>query len=64
MGSMMVVSHKRVAKCWHLPKQLQFGKSQSNKPAVQPFPQFAQAAMTTFVYAIQFYKARTGLIAL
>jgi hypothetical protein len=57
MVSMMVISHKSVAKRWPLPKQLQVGKSQSNKPAVQPFQHFSQAATTTIVSAIQLCKA-------
>jgi hypothetical protein len=61
---MMVVSHKTVAKRWQLPKRLQVGKSQSNKPAVQPFQRFSHALMTTTVSAIQLCKAWTVLITL
>jgi hypothetical protein len=64
MGLMMVVSHEAVAKRWQLPKQLQVGKSHSNKPAFQWFHRFSHAPMTSaIVFTIQFHKARTALIA-
>jgi hypothetical protein len=53
---MMVVFHKTVAKPWQLQKQLQVGKSQSNKPAFQPFQHISHALMATIVSTIQFYK--------
>jgi hypothetical protein len=58
------VFHKTVAKPWQLQKQLQVGKSQSNKPPFQPFQHFSHALMTTIVSAIQFYIAWKAIIAL
>jgi hypothetical protein len=64
MGLMMVISQEAVAKCWQLPKQLQVGKSHSNKPAFRWLQRFSHAPMTsTIVSTIQFHKARTALIA-
>jgi hypothetical protein len=56
---------KTVAERLQLPKQSQVGKSQSNKPAYQPFQHFcSHALMTTIVHTIHFYKAWMALITL